>query len=185
MIFKPTILKGVYLITLDKKRDDRGFFARTFCRETFRSMSLAEHMPQTNTAYNTRKGTLRGMNYQEGEAGEDKLIRCISGCVQDVIIDMRSDSDTYGQHLSVTLSPEDSTQLYIPKGFAHGYLTLAPDTEILYQVSQTYHPSKERGIRWDDPFFNIKWSLQEPFIMSEKDRSYLDFQPDQKISSSQ
>ena len=156
MIFTETELKGVYLIETEPLEDDRGFFARTFCREEFAKYGLNPQVAQCNLSYNRKKGTLRGMHYQIAPREEAKLVRCISGAIYDVIVDLREDSTTYCQWLSLELSAR-GRMLYIPEGCGHGYLTLAPNTDLVYQASAPYAPGSAKGVRYDDPAFNIVW----------------------------
>ncbi|MEW6053648.1 MAG: dTDP-4-dehydrorhamnose 3,5-epimerase [Nitrospirota bacterium] len=190
MIFTETKLKGAYIIELEKLQDNRGFFARTFCRREFEARRLNPNIVQCNISYNKKKGTLRGMHYQAAPYQEAKLISCIRGAIYDVIIDIRPDSPTYRQWLSVELTAHHppltietshspinlSTHklLYVPEGFAHGFLTLSDNAEVCYQMSEFYMPDYARGIRWNDPAFNIKWPIAIA-AMSEKDMQYPDF----------
>ncbi len=185
MLFTETKLKGAYIIEPEKFEDDRGFFARTFCRKEFESHGLNPNIVQCNISYNRKKGTLRGMHYQAAPYEEAKLVSCIRGAIYDVIIDLRPDSPTYRQWVAVTLYGfnfsthsliHSSTHklLYIPEDFAHGFLTLEDDTEVFYQMSEFYMPEYARGIRWNDSAFNISWPI-EVAVISEKDKKYDDF----------
>jgi dTDP-4-dehydrorhamnose 3,5-epimerase len=176
MNFTQTPLHGAYLITLDKKVDERGFFARAFCQSEYRDRRLNSSVVQTNISYSKEKYTLRGFHYQVEGAEEAKSIRCIKGAILDVIIDLRKESPTYCQHYAIELTDENKAMLYVPEGFAHAFLTLKPDTEVLYMVSQFYLPDHERGIRWNDPYFNIQWPTSQP-ILSKKDANHPDFNP--------
>jgi len=176
MIFSQTPLAGAYVIALEKRGDDRGFFARTFCENEFRSHGLVTRFAQVNDSLSASKGTLRGMHYQLPPAAEVKLVRCIRGALHDVILDLRSDSPTFGRSFGIELSAENRQMLYVPKGFAHGFLTLADDTEAFYFVDELYAPQYERGIRWDDPRFGIVWPFP-PTVLSEKDANQRDFDP--------
>ena len=176
MIFTACKLKDAYLIDLDRKVDERGFFARSYCRNEFAAHGLHLDYVQSNLSFNARRATLRGMHYQARPDEEVKLIRCIRGAIYDVIIDLRKDSPTYKQWLGVELDAEGRRMLYAPAGVAHGYLTLADDTEVQYQVSAFYSPESERAVRWNDPAFNIKWPIQ-PEVISAKDREHPDFVP--------
>ncbi len=171
MLFKETIISGVYIIELEKKYDERGFFARTWCKNEFKEQGLESELAQCNLSYNKKCGTLRGMHYQIAPYGETKLVSCISGAIYDVIIDLRKESPTYEKWYSVELTAENGLMLYIPKGIAHGFQTLKDKTSVFYQMSEFYHPKSARGIRWDDVKFNIKWPIAEK-IISEKDQSY-------------
>jgi len=170
MIFTETKLKGSYIIEPERVKDERGFFARTFCREEFKSHSLNPNLVQCNISYNKKKGTLRGMHYQIAPHEEAKLVSCIRGSIYDVIIDVRPDSLTYGQWIAIELTALIK-MLYVPEGFAHGFQSLEDDTLVFYQMSEFYHPESARGIRWDDPIFAIQWPISDK-IMSDKDKSY-------------
>jgi len=174
MIFTETTLKGAFVIELEKHEDERGFFARTFCRKEFEAHGLNSNLVQCNISFNKKKGTLRGMHYQIAPYQEAKLVSCLRGAIYDVIIDLRADSPTYCQWFAVKLSAEDYNMLYVPEDFAHGFQTLEDDTVVFYQMSEFYHPECARGVRWDDRTFGIKWPLSNR-IMSKKDLSYLDF----------
>lgn len=174
MIFNKTTLKDAYIIELNKFKDERGFFARSFCAKEFEDHGIKFPVAQVNVSYNRLKQTLRGLHYQQEPHGEAKLMQCTKGSIYDVIIDMRSDSPTYMQWIGVELTQNNHRLLYVPERFAHGYLTLEDDTEVIYQVSEFYTAGAEQGIRWDDPAFNIDWPL-EPKIISEKDKSWLDY----------
>jgi dTDP-4-dehydrorhamnose 3,5-epimerase len=178
MRFKAATLPGVWVVVLDRLDDERGWFARTFDEEEFRSRSLNPSVVQCNTSYNARRGTLRGMHYQAAPEGESKLVRCVRGAIFDVAVDLRADSATYCAWDGVELSAENGLALYIPAGLAHGFLTLTDDCEVLYQMGHRYVPGAARGVRWDDPAFGIKWPrAQGSRIISERDASYPDFQP--------
>jgi dTDP-4-dehydrorhamnose 3,5-epimerase len=175
MIFTKTKLEGAYIIDLEKREDPRGFFARTFCANEFAAHGLRETMFQGNMSLSKPKFTLRGMHYQIDGAEEAKLIRCTRGTILDVIIDIRPTSATYCQHIAVELSQENYRQLYVPEGFAHGFITLEENCEVSYLVSQFYSPGKERGIRWNDPLFGIEWPTLTP-VVSEKDAVHPDYE---------
>ena len=174
MKFTPTPLHGAYLIDLEPKMDDRGSFARAFCQSEYRDHRLNSTVAQSNISYSKEKFTLRGFHYQTEGGEEAKSIRCLKGAILDVIIDLRKGSPTYCQHFKVELTENNKTMLYLPEGFAHAFITLKPDTEVFYMVSQFYLPSKEKGIRWNDPYFNIKWPTNSP-ILSDKDANHPDF----------
>lgn len=174
MIFTETKLKGAFIIDLQKREDGRGFFARTFCADEFAKHGLNTNMPQSNMSYSKTKHTLRGMHFQVDGAEEAKLIRCTKGAILDVIIDIRKSSATYCEHIAVELTEQNHTMLYVPEGFAHGFITLVDDVEVTYQVSQFYTPGKERGIRWNDPLFGIRWPSEHP-VISEKDAVHPDY----------
>jgi dTDP-4-dehydrorhamnose 3,5-epimerase len=175
MIFSGTTLNGVFILELEKREDDRGFFARSFCRDEYREHGLNPCIAQCNISYNRRKGTIRGLHYQAAPAEEDKLVRCTRGAIYDVIVDIRPGSPTYCRWESVSLGEDDRRMVYIPKGFAHGFQTLADDTEVFYQMSEFYMPERSKGIRWDDPAFAIRWPLENQ-VISEKDKSYGGFE---------
>jgi dTDP-4-dehydrorhamnose 3,5-epimerase len=176
MKFTPTPLTGAFLIDLEKRGDDRGFFARAFCENEFSAQGLSSHFVQVNNSLSGFKGTLRGMHYQLAPKEETKLVRCIRGALWDVILDLRKDSPTFGQHFGAELSAENRRMMYVPKGFAHGFVTLQEDTEAFYFVDEFYAPANERGVRWNDPRFKIKWPMQ-PVVISDKDRDQKDFDP--------
>ena len=174
MIFTETELKGAFLIEPDRKEDARGFFARTWCVEEFKAHGLDPRVVQCNISFNKKKGTLRGMHWQVEPHPEAKLVRCTMGALWDVIIDLRPDSPTYKQHLGVELTPENRKMLFIPAGFAHGFQTLADNTEVFYQMSEFFVPNCARGLRWNDPAFGIAWPPGER-IINDRDSNYLDF----------
>ena len=174
MIFTETKLKGAFLIELETAQDERGFFARTWCREEFEAHNLNPSLVQCNISFNRKKGTLRGMHYQTAPHEEAKLVRCTRGAIYDVIIDLRPASPTFKQWFAATLTAENHNMLYVPEGFAHGLQTLADDTEVFYQMSESYHPECAAGVRWNDAAFGIEWPDGER-IMSAKDRDYPDF----------
>jgi dTDP-4-dehydrorhamnose 3,5-epimerase len=176
MIITPIKLRDAYLIDLEQLEDERGFFARTWCQQEFAQYGLDPRLVQCNTSFNLRKGTLRGMHFQLPPAAETKLVRCVRGGIYDVIIDLRSDSETFQKWQAVELTAENRTALYIPKGFAHGFQTLEDNTELYYQMSDLYAPEYARGLRWNDPFFNIHWP--EPVsVISKRDQEYEDYTP--------
>jgi dTDP-4-dehydrorhamnose 3,5-epimerase len=176
MIFNETPLAGVYVVDLEKRGDERGFFARAFCEREFAERGLANHFVQANNSLSARKGTLRGMHYQLAPKAETKYVRCIRGALQDVVIDLRRNSSTFGQSFGAELTAENRRMMVVPKGFAHGFITLTDDTEAFYLVDEFYAPECERGIRWNDPKFAIQWPI-EPVVISEKDQNYRDFDP--------
>lgn len=176
MQFIPTPLAGAYLIDLEKRGDDRGFFARAFCEQEFAAHQLVSRFVQVNNSLSAFKGTLRGMHYQLAPKAETKLVRCIRGALWDAILDLRPESPTFGQHFGAELSAENRRMMYVPKGFAHGFITLQDDTEAFYFVDEFYSPEQERGLRWNDPRFAIKWPA-EPVVLSDKDRGHKDFDP--------
>lgn len=175
MEFIETKLNGVYIIESSTPTDERGSFMRSFCRKEFLEHGLAGDFVQCNLSYNNRKNTLRGMHYQEAPFGEGKLIRCVRGGIYDVIVDIRRESSTFGEWLSVDMSSENKRAVYVPAGLAHGFLTLMDNSDVLYQMTEYYYPSAAKGYRWNDPFFKIDWPNLTPPIISEKDNSYPDF----------
>ena len=174
MNFKEIELKGAFLINLQKNDDDRGFFARSFCREEFKKAGIDFNIVQSNISYNKKKGILRGLHYQSAPHEEAKLISCPRGAICDVVIDLRRDSSTYCEWFALELSDRNYLSLYIPEGFAHGFQTLEDDTIVSYQMSEFYYPDLARGIRWDDRVFNIDWPITS-CILSNKDANYPDF----------
>lgn len=176
MIFIETKLTGAYLVKPQRFADARGFFARVWCEREFSERGLVANMVQANIAYSEHAMTLRGLHYQEAPHAEAKLLRCLSGAVYDVVIDLRTDSPTYKHWLGTELTARDQAMIYVPEGFAHGYLTLQDNTEVFYQVSEFYAPAAEKGIRWDDPAFAIEWPAQGELIISDKDRGWRDFE---------
>ncbi len=159
MIFTETKLAGAFIIEPEKRKDERGFFARTFCAREFESHGLKPTVAQCNISYSKKKGTLRGMHYQAAPAAEAKLVRCTNGAIHDVIIDMRPDSPTYLEYFAIQLTAGNRRALYIPELFAHGLQTLTDDAEVFYQMSEFHIPGHERGQRYNDPAFNIEWPL--------------------------
>ena len=174
MIFTETILKGAYLIKPERREDERGFFARVWCRKEFEAHGLATAVVQCNVSFNASKGTLRGMHYQVPPHEEVKLVRCTMGAIYDIIVDLRKDSPTYRRHIGEVLSAENRNMFYIPEGFAHGFITLKDHTEVFYQMSVFYYAEVARGVRWNDPAFGIRWP-SEVRVISERDRNYPDF----------
>jgi dTDP-4-dehydrorhamnose 3,5-epimerase len=174
VLFQATPLRDAFTIELEKRGDDRGFFARFFCVNEFASAGLETKFVQVNNSLSTKRGTLRGMHYQLAPSAEVKVVRCLRGAVWDAIIDIRPDSPTYGKSFGAELSAENRRMMYVPRGFAHGILTLADDTELLYLVSNFYDPGSERGIRWDDPKLHVEWPI-EPVEVSPKDAKWPDF----------
>lgn len=174
--FEEAPLPGAFLIHQARIKDDRGFFARIWSREEFAAHGLATAIVHCNTSYNRRRGTLRGMHWQQPPYAETKLVRCTAGTIHDVIVDLRPESPTYGRHFGATLSATEGTMLYCPERFAHGFITLTDDVEIAYQMSEVYSPDHTRGARWNDPFFAIGWPL-EPTVMAERDRTFPDYAP--------
>jgi dTDP-4-dehydrorhamnose 3,5-epimerase len=177
MRFTETRLKGAFLIDLERHEDERGFFARSFCEREFAARGLVARYPQCNVSYNRSRGTLRGMHYQAAPHREAKLVRCTAGAVHDVIVDLRAGSPTRGRWLGVDLDAEARNALYVPPGFAHGFLTLRDGAEVFYQMGEFYVPDAARGFRWDDRAFAIEWPFP-PSTVSERDSAYPDFDPE-------
>jgi dTDP-4-dehydrorhamnose 3,5-epimerase len=177
MIFTETPLKGAFLIELEKKGDERGFFARFFCKDEFADFGLFKEFKQVNNSFSALKGTLRGLHYQLMPSTEVKILRCISGAIFDVILDLRPDSPDYGRWFGRELSSDNRLMIYVPRGFAHGFMTLTNNTEVLYFASENYSPELEKGIRYNDSHFTIKWP-NEPVEISHKDANWPDFNPD-------
>lgn len=171
MKFLETPLKGAYLIEIEPHQDERGFFARTFCKEEFIKHDLKDDFLQCNVSFNHRRGTVRGMHYQVKPFEETKLIRCTRGAIYDVIIDLCQTSDTYLRWYAIELNENNGRMLYVPEGFAHGFQTLEDNTEVFYQMSEFYHPDCATGVRWDDPTFGIRLPLTN-YIMNDKDRNF-------------
>jgi dTDP-4-dehydrorhamnose 3,5-epimerase len=174
VIFTPTPLKGAYIVEPEKLADERGFFARTFCREQFEARGLNPCIVQCNISFTSKRGMLRGMHYQVAPFAEVKLVRCTRGCIYDVIVDLRPDSSTFKRYFAVELSAENHRQMYVPEGFAHGMQVLEDNSEVFYQMSQVHSGDHSRGVRWNDPAFGIQWPIADP-IMIERDRNYPDF----------
>jgi dTDP-4-dehydrorhamnose 3,5-epimerase len=177
MIFTETRLSGAFIIELDRKWDERGFFARAFCQNEFRQHGLQPIIAQANLACNARKGTLRGMHFQFPPSAESKLVRCTRGAILDIIIDLRPESPTYLEHFAIELNEDNMTALYVPERFAHGYQTLRDDTHTSYQVGEFYTPDAEGGLRYDDERLGLRWPLPVS-VISAKDRQ---FRPLQEI----
>lgn len=171
MIFTETKLKGAYIIDVKRLEDERGFFGRSFCQSEFAAFGLNTNVVQANVSHNKKKGTLRGMHMQVLPYGETKLVRCTSGAIYDVIVDLRPDSPTFQQWIGVELTADNFRMLFVPEGFAHGFLTLEDNTDVTYQVTQFYTPIAERGFRWDDPAFAIHWPFP-PTLVSPKDQAH-------------
>jgi dTDP-4-dehydrorhamnose 3,5-epimerase len=171
VIFHETKLAGVFLVELERYTDERGFFARAFCVREFRKRGLHSAFVNTNVSFSRARGTLRGMHYQIPPHAEAKLVRCTRGAMFDVIVDLRPESETFEQWIGAELTQEDRRMLYVPEGFAHGFLTLTDHVEVTYQVSAFYAPAAERGFRYDDPAFAIEWPL-DVRVVSEKDRRW-------------
>jgi dTDP-4-dehydrorhamnose 3,5-epimerase len=174
MIFHETKIPGAYEIHPEIFTDERGFFARSWCRKEFASHGLSSQLAQCNISASTRQGTLRGMHFQAPPFAEAKLVRCTRGSVYDVVLDLRPQSPTFKRWAAVVLTAEKHNMLYIPEGCGHGFLTLEDDSEIFYQMSEFYNPEAGRGVRWNDPAFQIAWP-EKVEVISERDRTYPDF----------
>jgi len=171
MKFTATNLRDAWVVELEPRADDRGFFSRTFCAREFEEHGLKPVFVQANLSYNYKKGTLRGMHYQLPPGAETKLVRCTAGAIYDVIVDLRPESPTYLQHFGIELTAENRKSLYVPELFGHGYLTLTDGAEVVYQVGEFYAPGHERGLRYDDPALGIQWPVAIE-LLSEKDRNW-------------
>ena len=180
MLFTETKLKGAFIIDLELREDERGFFARSWCADEFEKLGLNPRLSQCNISFNRKSGTLRGMHYQVEPYAEAKLTRCTQGAIYDVIVDLRADSPTFKQWLAVELSAENHRALYVPEGLAHGFQTLMDDCEVFYQMSEFFHPECARGLRWDDPAFGIVWPLEDK-VLAEKDRSWPYFEVEKHL----
>ena len=168
MRFTPLELDGAFIVDLDRIEDERGFFARSWCADEFQSRGLDPRTVQCNVSFNRKRGTLRGMHYQNPPHEEAKLVRCTQGAVYDVVVDIRADSPTYRQWVGVELTARNYRALYVPIGFAHGFQTLADDSEVFYQMAEAYHPESAAGFRHDDPAVGITWPVDLKTV-SDKD----------------
>jgi dTDP-4-dehydrorhamnose 3,5-epimerase len=179
MRFTETAVAGALVVEPDRFEDERGFFARTFSRDEFAERGLDSRVDQCSLSFNAREGTLRGLHYQEAPHGEAKLVRCTRGAIYDVALDLRAGSPTYLRWAGVELSADNGHALFLPEGCAHGFQTLVDASEVLYQISTPYVPSAARGVRWDDPAFEIDWPPAPPHgrTMSARDAEYPDFEP--------
>lgn len=175
MKFVKTKLSGAFLVELEPRRDERGFFARSWCEDEFRAQGLVSRMVQTNVLLSVRKGTLRGLHFQTHPHEEVKLVRCTRGKIFDVAVDLRPDSATYRQWVGAELSEDNHTMFYVPRRFAHGFITLTETSEVSYSASSPFHQAAASGARWDDPAFGIEWPL-EPTLMSQADQSWEKFE---------
>lgn len=174
MKFTATALEGVYLIDLEPRTDGRGFFSRLFCKQEFADQGLEAEFIQFNTSFTKQKHTLRGMHYQLGASAEVKVIKCIAGSLHDVVLDLRPWSPTYGKSIAAELSAENRRMMYVPRGCAHGFMSLTDDVEMLYFVSAAYDAGNERSVRWNDPSFDLPFPF-DPVSISEKDAAARDF----------
>lgn len=177
MIFTETKLKGAFIIEIKKIEDERGFFGRSWCKKEMEENGLNGEIVQANTSFSFKKGTLRGMHYQVPPYEEAKIIRCVRGAIYDVIIDLRPGSAGYKKWIGTELTSDNYKMLYVPEGFAHGFITLTDNVEVYYNVTAFYTPGAEKGIRWNDPLFNIKWPVY-PVVISSKDQEHPDFNDD-------
>lgn len=164
MIFTETKIKGVYIIEPERLTDERGFFARSFCKDEFREHGLESDIVQCNISYNEKKGTLRGMHYQVPPFEEAKIVSCTKGSIYDVVLDLRKESVTYSQWIAAELTEKNFKMLYIPKGCAHGFQTLKDNTIVFYQMTEVFHQECASGVRWDDPTYNILWKIRNKII---------------------
>jgi dTDP-4-dehydrorhamnose 3,5-epimerase len=169
--FIETTISGLYIVELETLSDERGYFARSFCAREFEKLGLESTVAQCNVSFNSKAGTLRGLHFQAPPYEEAKLVRCTRGAIYDVAVDIRPDSPTYLKWFAVELAGENGRMIFIPRGFAHGFQTLADSTEVFYLMSEFFHPDSARGLRWNDPAIAIPWPLSNP-IMSDKDRTY-------------
>jgi dTDP-4-dehydrorhamnose 3,5-epimerase len=176
VIFEQSPLPGVFLIGLERREDPRGWFARVYCEREFAERGLAAHYVQVSASSNIARHTLRGLHYQLPPAAETKLVRCVRGALWDVVLDLRPGSPTFGRHYGAELSQANGRMMYVPKQCAHGFLTLEPDTELLYLVDCFHAPDQERGVRWNDPRFAISWPAA-PAVMAGRDQELRDFDP--------
>lgn len=174
MVFVETKLEGAYLVKLEPYEDERGFFALSWSKKEFAARGLESRLAECNVSFNRKKGTLRGMHYQEAPYGQVKLVRCTRGAIFDVIVDLRPSSPTFKQWEGTELSAENRHALYVPRDFAHGFQTLTDDAEILYQMSDPFVPGSGRGVRWNDPAFGIDWP-DDVRIINQRDADYPDF----------
>jgi dTDP-4-dehydrorhamnose 3,5-epimerase len=174
--FSPTPIPGALIVDVVRYEDERGFFARTWCGAEFAAAGLPDVLAQCSVSWNEHRHTLRGMHWQAEPYGEGKLVRCTRGAVADVIVDVRPESPAYLEHVVVGLDEDSRRAVFIPKGVAHGFLTLVDGTEVLYGMDVPYCPEAARGARWDDPVFAIDWPAP-PAVISERDRTYADFAP--------
>jgi dTDP-4-dehydrorhamnose 3,5-epimerase len=173
--FVPTKIAGAWLIEQDRHADERGFFARTWCAREFEEHGLEPGMAQCSVSFNLRRGTLRGLHYQAPPFAEAKLVRCTRGALFDVAVDLRPDSPTFRGWVGVDLTEGNGRGLYVPRGFAHGFLTIADSTEVAYQISTPYNPESARGIRWNDPFHTVAWPAPVE-VIAPRDRDYPDIE---------
>jgi dTDP-4-dehydrorhamnose 3,5-epimerase len=175
--FEPIRLQGAFVVELDPHQDERGFFARTWCREEFAAHGLDAELAQCSMSRSWKAGTLRGLHFQRAPHEEAKLVRCTRGAIFDVIVDLRPWSPTHTEWYAAELTGQRGNALYVPAGFAHGFQTLADDTEVAYLISHPYAPDHAAGVRWDDPAFGIEWPDTPARTLSDRDRAWPDYQP--------
>jgi len=176
MQFRPLPMAGAFAVEIEPREDERGFFARSFCRQEFAEHGMSPVIAQCNVSWNRLRGTLRGIHFQRDPHWEAKLVRCTQGAAYDVVVDLRTDSPTYLKWAAVEITAANRTAVYAPSGFGHGFQTLCDDTEIFYQMSEPYYPELSGGIRWNDTAIAVEWPILPP-IVSDRDNSYQDFQP--------
>lgn len=176
VIFRPTPVAGAVLLELERREDERGFFARSWCAREFEAQGLDPRLVQCNVSWNRHRGTVRGLHWQEPPHAEAKLVRCTRGAIWDVVVDVRPGSPSYKRHFAVELDDDNRLALYVPPGCAHGFQTLREGSEIFYQMSEFYAPEHQRGARWNDPAFAIPWPLPE-VVIHPRDAAYPDFEP--------
>jgi dTDP-4-dehydrorhamnose 3,5-epimerase len=181
MRFTATPLAGAYVVDVEPVADERGLFARTWCRREMEARGLDPGLVQCSVSFNKKRGTLRGMHFQAPPDQEVKLVRCTRGAVFDVVLDLRQGSPTFKRWFAAELTADNRKALYVPAGFAHGFQTLADDSEVLYQMSEFHSPESARGVRWNDPAFAIDWPRAAKRTMSQRDRSYPDFHPEAPV----
>ena len=175
MRFEPLAIAGAALVIIERRQDSRGFFARTFCVDEFAAAGLPTRALQSSVSYNEHPGTVRGMHFQWPPSHEGKLVRCVRGRLRDVLLDLRPASPSYLQHVAIMLDEDNRDAVYIPPGIAHGFQTLLPGTEVLYQMTDRFAPELAAGVRWDDPAFAIRWEHMPQLTISERDAGYPDF----------
>jgi dTDP-4-dehydrorhamnose 3,5-epimerase len=177
VIFRETKIAGVFAVEVERHLDERGSFARLWCARELEARGLDARLVQCSLSVNTRKGTLRGMHYSVPPHAEAKIVRCVRGAIYDVLVDVRRGSATFGASIAEVLTADNAVALYVPEGVAHGFLTIEDASDVLYQMSEFYDPQCARGARWNDPALGIRWP-EEPQVISERDRSYPDFEGD-------
>jgi dTDP-4-dehydrorhamnose 3,5-epimerase len=171
MIFAPSRIEGAFVIRPQPREDERGFFARTYCQDEFGKHGIDLRVVQRSVSFNRRRGTLRGMHYQVDAHQEDKLVSCTSGSIYDVIVDLRPGSGSYRRWFAATLTAEGFESLYVPRGCAHGFITLVDNSVVAYEISEFYHPESARGVRYDDPAFAVEWPMA-PAVINARDANY-------------